>query len=243
MTALVAAHGVGIRFLFDGNRRLITPMLARVRRPRAEAWGLDDVTFTAHPGDSIALLGASGAGKTTLLRTIAGVFVPDVGKIDVRGRIASLLSTEAGLLPRLTGRENCLLICVLAGLSRRRAQEVVEVVKERSGLGDAFENPVASLSQGMHARLGFAVAEQIDPQILLLDEVHEALDHEFRAIVQQRAEEIRSRGGIIIATGHDHPLLRRLCERALFLREGGIVADGSFDDVQGAYLGAEEGGT
>src|SRR5213078_3628482 len=104
MTALVAAHGVGIRFLFDGNRRLITPTLARLRKPRVEAWGLDDVTFIAQPGDSIALLGASGAGKTTLLRTIAGIFAPDVGKIEVRGRIASLLSTEAGLLPRLTGR-------------------------------------------------------------------------------------------------------------------------------------------
>jgi ABC-type polysaccharide/polyol phosphate transport system ATPase subunit len=239
VTASVAAEGVGIRFLFDRKRRLITPTLARVRRPRAEAWGLHDVTFTFRPGDSVALIGASGAGKTTLLRTIAGVFVPDVGNLDVRGRIASLLSTQAGLLPRLNGRENCVLICVLAGLSLRRAREVVERVKDRSGLGDSFENPVASLSQGMHARLGFAVAEEIDPQVLLLDEVHEALDHEFRMIVQARAQEICRRGGIVVATGHDHSLLQRLCGRALFLRDGKIVADGEFEDVRRVYLGAD----
>jgi lipopolysaccharide transport system ATP-binding protein len=236
MTALVTANEVGVRFLFDRNRRLITPTLARLRRPRAEAWGLRNVTFTIQPGEGVALIGASGAGKTTLLRTIAGVFVPDVGEMAIRGRIASLLSTQAGLLPRLTGRENCLLTCVLAGLSRRRAAEVVERVKDRSGIGDAFENPVASLSQGMHARLGFAVAEQTDPQVLLLDEVHEALDHEFRAIVQERAERIRAGGGIVVATGHDLHLLRRLCDRALFLRDGAIVAAGSFDEVERVYL-------
>jgi ABC-2 type transport system ATP-binding protein len=97
---------------------------------------------------------------------------------------------------------------------------------------------VLTYSQGMRARLGFAVAEEVDPQILLLDEVHEALDHEFRAFLQQRAHAIVKAGGIVIAAGHDHPMLAQLCTRAIWLEDGEIREEGSFDDVQPRYLAA-----
>jgi ABC-type polysaccharide/polyol phosphate transport system ATPase subunit len=95
----------------------------------------------------------------------------------------------------------------------------------------------------MRARLGFAVAEEAEPRILLLDEVHEALDHEFRAVVQERAQMLIEAGGIVVATGHDHPLLERLCSRAIYLQHGSIRADGAFSEVQSMYLDHVEAGT
>lgn len=232
----IQAENVGIRFLFDRQRNVVPPALARVRRFGSESWGLHGVTFTIRPGDGVALIGASGSGKTTLLRTIAGVLNPDAGRISIRGRVASLLSIDAGLLPVLTGRENAQLLSVLAGLSRRQANAKLEDIKTRSRLEGQFERPVLSFSQGMRARLGFAVADSVNPQILLLDEVHEALDHEFRAIVEMRARSILDAGGIVVAAGHDHPMLERLCTRAFLLRQGSLEADGAFADVQRTYL-------
>jgi ABC-type polysaccharide/polyol phosphate transport system ATPase subunit len=237
MEARVVAEGLGVRFLFDRQSRVVTSTLARLRRQGGESWGLRDVTFELAPGDAVALIGPSGSGKTTLLRTIAGVLAPDRGRLDVRGRVASLLSIDAGLMPVLTGRENSRLLGVLAGLPRAEARRRVETVRERTGLGDDFDHPVSTFSQGMRARLGFAVAEQIDPSILLLDEVHEALDHEFRTVVEERAEELVRAGGIVVAAGHDHPMLERLCSRALLLEDGRLARDGTFDEVQATYLG------
>jgi ABC-type polysaccharide/polyol phosphate transport system ATPase subunit len=125
---------------------------------------------------------------------------------------------------------------VLAGETRRSAQAALADVHERSRLGASFDRPVSSYSQGMRARLGFAVAERSDPSILLLDEVHEALDHEFREIVRLRAEAILASGGIVVAAGHDHPLLEQICTRAILLDGGVVQAEGAFADVQRAYL-------
>lgn len=237
MGAAVRADRLGVRFLFDRQRRVVTPMAARLRRRGCETWGVTDVSFSISPGEGVALIGPSGSGKTTLLRTLAGVLSPDTGCLEVSGRVASLLSTQAGLLSVLTGRENSLLLAVLAGLPRRRARVVMEDVKARSGLGDAFERPVSSLSQGMRARLGFAVAERVNPEILLIDEVHSFLDQEFRALLEQRARAILAAGGIVIAAGHENPMLERLCGRALLLVKGRLTADGAFGDVRRAYPG------
>jgi ABC-type polysaccharide/polyol phosphate transport system ATPase subunit len=235
--ARVRVEGVGVRFFFDRQHRVMSPTLARLRRRVTEAWGLRDVDFEAGPGEAVALLGPSGAGKTTLLRAVAGVVAPDRGRVEVDGRTASLLSVEGGLMPTLTGRESCVLLCVLAGLSRREAKAAVGAVGELAGLGAEFDRPVASYSQGMRARLGFAAAMQARPTVLLLDEVHEALDHEFRAVVEELSGELLRRGGVVVAAGHDHPLLEGLCNRALLLERGRVAADGPFDAVHDAYVG------
>jgi homopolymeric O-antigen transport system ATP-binding protein len=238
MTARIVANGVGVRFLFDHERRVVTPALARIRRKGAETWGLRDIDLDLRAGEGVALLGPSGSGKTTLLRILGGILHPDVGTLEITGRVASLLSVDAGLLALLTGRENAQLLGVLAGASRREAGAGLDAIGERSSLGASFDRPVSSYSQGMRARLGFAVAEWAGPSILLLDEVHEALDHEFRAVVRRRAETIIAEGGIVVAAGHDHPLLAEFCDRALYLAGGEIQAEGAFDDVRRTYLGA-----
>jgi ABC-type polysaccharide/polyol phosphate transport system ATPase subunit len=236
VSAGISAEGVGIRFLFDRERRTVTPTIARLRRGVTEVWGLREVAFTAGPGEAIALLGPSGAGKSTLLRAIAGVFVPDEGRLEVEGRVATLLSIDAGLMGMLTGRENATLIGALAGLDRARTSAAGTRIRDLNNLGDAFDRPVGTYSQGMRAKLGFTIADETSPEILLLDEVHEALDHAFRDVVEQRAREIVERGGIVVAAGHDHPLLERICTRALLMRDGRIHEDGPFGPVQAAYL-------
>jgi lipopolysaccharide transport system ATP-binding protein len=236
-TASIHAEAVGVRFLFDRYQRAVTPALARLRRATEETWGVRDLSFAIGPGEGVALIGPSGSGKTTLLRLIAGVYSPDAGDLRVDGRVGSLLSTEAGLMGLLTGRENASLLGVLAGMSRAQAEAQLEQIKASTRLEDAFERPVLSYSEGMKARLGFAVAEHAGPDILVLDEVHEALDHEFRERVAERAEAVRSAGGIVVAAGHDHPLLASFCDRALWLRDGRVEADAGFEEVRRAYRG------
>jgi lipopolysaccharide transport system ATP-binding protein len=238
---VIVADRVGVEFFFDRHLRVVTPGEARLRGRGLTTWGLRDLTFRIGRGEGTALIGRSGSGKTTLLRVLAGVYAPDSGRIDIDGRVASLLSIDSGLLPLLTGRENALLLGVLAGLPRRTVVRALDAVKDRSALGDAFERPVLTYSQGMRARLGIAVAEEARPQVLVLDEVHEALDHEFRQFLQERARAILDAGGVVVAAGHDHGMLASLCTRALWLDEGQLREHGPFDEVQPRYLEAVHG--
>jgi ABC-type polysaccharide/polyol phosphate transport system ATPase subunit len=240
---MILAEDVGVQFFFNRHLRVVTPGEARLRGRGLTTWGLREVTFSIERGVGTALIGPSGSGKTTLLRVLAGVYTPDRGRIEIHGRVASLLSIDAGLLPLLTGRENALLLGVLGGLSRRAAVRALGDVKARSALGDAFERPVLTYSQGMKARLGLAVAEEAKPQILVLDEVHEALDHEFRHFLQERAHAILDAGGIVVAAGHDHPMLATLCSHALWLEKGSIREHGAFEEVQPRYLEAVRSGS
>lgn len=237
MRAAIAVERLGIRFDLDRQQRPMTPALTHVRLKCSTTWVFREMTFAIQSGAAVALIGPNGVGKTTVLKAIAGVLVADEGSVTVRGRVGSLLSVGAGLMPRLTGRENAVLLGVLAGERRRAARESVESIKVRSGLESAFERPVSTYSQGMRARLGFAVIEQSDPDILLLDEVHEALDGSFRAHLQSFVWSLRERGGIVVAAGHDHAELSNLCDQAMLLDGSGIVAIESFElDGDGAPL-------
>lgn len=233
----VQADSVGIHYLFDHQQRTVSPTIARFRRPSGEIWALTDVSFEMRSGEGVALLGGSGSGKSTLLRTIAGVLEPDTGRLEITGRVGSLLSVQAGVMAALTGPENTLLLGVLAGMTPDQARAEMEEVRRRSGLDDQYEHLVGSYSQGMRARLGLGVIERTEPSILLLDEVHEALDHEFRDHVESYAQELLAAGGVVVATGHDHPMLERLCTRALLLEDGHLIADGEFTEIQRRYLG------
>ena len=237
MSSLIRADGVAVHYLFDRQQRTLSPTVARVRRPGGENWALSDVSFEVEAGEAVALLGASGSGKSTLLRTIAGVLEPDAGSMITRGRLGSLLSVQAGVMALLTGRENTLLLGVLAGMTPREARGQMDEVKRRSGLNEHYERLVASYSQGMRARLGLAIMERTEPSILLLDEVHEALDHEFRDHVEEYVSDLLAAGGIVVATGHDHSMLERFSTRALLLEKGRLVAGGDFLAVQRDYLG------
>jgi ABC-type polysaccharide/polyol phosphate transport system ATPase subunit len=236
VSALIEARGVGIQFHFDRQRRVLSPTLARIRRGGPEPWALRGVDLVAEPGDGIALVGPTGSGKTTLLRLLGGILAPDEGSLTVRGELGTLLSPQAGLVGLLTGRENAELLGVLVGMSPPEARAAVAPIREMSGLGDSFELPVSSYSEGMRARLGFAVAAQRAVDLLLLDEVHEAMDHEFRGAMAERARAVRGRGGIVVAAGHDHPVLATLCDRAVWMESGAVRRDGEFHEVVDTYV-------
>jgi ABC-type polysaccharide/polyol phosphate transport system ATPase subunit len=250
MTARVASEPVverggevrlrkaGVRFDFDRRGRVVTPALRYVRRVRDSAWGLRDLDLDLEPGAGLAVVGATGSGKTTLLRVLAGVIEPDEGEARTRGRVGALLATEVGLQALLTGREAALLLTVLAGMPLGEARASIEGLKARTKLGDAFERPIFTYSQGMRARLHLAAIQAATPQLLLLDEVFEALDHEFRAIVEEYGRELRARGGVVVAAGHDHAALERICPRALWLDAGRVREEGEFAPVIAAYRGA-----
>ena len=241
MTARIDSDDLAVRFQFDHQRRVVTPRLARLRRRGPESFGLAGVTLSVEPGEAVALLGASGSGKTTLLRALAGVLVPDGGRLRVRGQVASLLSTGAGVMGQLTGRENAHLLGVLGGLSRAEVDDSLPAIKEWSGLDESFELPVSSYSEGMRGRLGFATAVVRRPEVLLLDEVHQSLDHAFRTKVEETAHEVVAAGGVLAAAGHDHAILQRLCERAIWLHKGKVRMDGPFAEVRTAYLASADG--
>ena len=216
----------------------MTPGRARLARGPSSTWGLRDVDVEVSAGEGLALIGPSGSGKTTLLRALGGVLEPDEGRLEVDGSVGSLLSINAGLTPTLTGRENAVLLAVLAGLTRAGAKHALPEIEVESALGDAFDRPASSYSQGMRARLALAAAEQAGPSILLLDEVHEALDHEFRLRLAEHAGSLLERGGIVVAAGHDLEMLGTLCGRAVWLEEGAVRADGGFGTVRDRYLEA-----
>jgi ABC-2 type transport system ATP-binding protein len=233
--ASVRVEGLGVRFDFDRRSRVVTPALGYIRRVRDTAWGLRDVSLELEPGSGLALVGPTGSGKTTLLRVLAGVLPADEGTVDVRGRVGTLLATGFGLQALLTGRENTLLLGVLAGLSLSETRARLDEIAERSRLGDAFDRPIHTYSMGMRARLHLASIQSISAQVLLLDEAFEALDHEFRGIVETYGRELRERGGIVVAAGHDHPALERICPNAVWLEQGQLRAEGPFAEVIPAY--------
>jgi ABC-type polysaccharide/polyol phosphate transport system ATPase subunit len=238
MRAHISCEDVGVRFQLDRASKVVTPALAKLVRKGETVWGLESVNLKVEPGEAVALVGRSGSGKTTLLRVLAGVLPADRGVLTMRGRVGSLLAIDAGLLSRLTGPENALMLSVLAGMTRKEATAAMPRIRELSGLGPAFDRPVSAWSQGMRARLGFAVADCMTPDILLLDEVHEALDHEFRAIIEERAYALKEAGGIVVAAGHDHGLLERVCDRAVLMRGGRVVDDGPVNRVATDYVAA-----
>jgi ABC-type polysaccharide/polyol phosphate transport system ATPase subunit len=238
MRAHIRCEEVGVRFQLDRARNVVTPTHAKLARSGETVWGLESATLEICAGEAIALVGRSGSGKTTLLRVLAGVLPADRGTLTLTGRVGSLLAIDAGLLSRLTGEENAVLLAVLSGMTRREAAQAMPRIREVSGLGPAFDRPVSAWSQGMRARLGFAVADCMQPDILLLDEVHEALDHEFRVVIEERSHALKQAGGIVVAAGHDHGLLERVCDRAVLMQDGRVADDGPVDRVAGDYVAA-----
>jgi ABC-type polysaccharide/polyol phosphate transport system ATPase subunit len=236
MSAGIAADGLGIRFAFDRQGRPILPAVERIRPGSSSRWGIRGVTLRVEPGEAVALVGRNGAGKTTLLRALAGVYEPDAGRVSVHGRVGALLAVGAGLLPLLTGRDNCRLLGALAGRGRGESRRSLAEIQRRSQLGEAFEHEVSTYSQGMRARLGFAALMESDPQVLLLDEIHQAFDLEFRQVVDERAAAIVEAGGVVVAAGHDLAALADLrCTRAVWLDGGEVVRDDDFADVVDEY--------
>lgn len=183
---------------------------------------LKDISFDLHRGETIGIIGRNGAGKSTLLRMIAGIIEPDGGRIVNHGARVSLLSLGVGFVPHLSGRENAMLSGMLLGLRRKDIARKMEALIEFSGLGDFMDQPLHTYSSGMRARLGFSVAIQVDPDVLLIDEVLGVGDEEFRIKSTAEMKRLITSDKTVVMVSHNLNTVNELCDRVVWI-ENGVV--------------------
>jgi ABC-type polysaccharide/polyol phosphate transport system ATPase subunit len=203
---------------------------------RREVRALRDVSFTVPKGTVLGVIGRNGAGKSTLLRTLAGILAPDQGRIVVRGRISPLLSVGLGMQGDLTGRENIRLGALAFGHSPEDLPELEESIAEFAQLGEYVDYSFRNYSSGMRARLGFAVAAHLDPEILLIDEALTGGDSKFQERVGEKMFELCGDGRTIVLVTHGLSAVREIATTALWLHQGQVVEHGDPDDVVASYL-------
>ncbi|NMQ18934.1 ABC transporter ATP-binding protein [Candidatus Competibacter phosphatis] len=198
-------------------------------------WALRDVSFDLHHGESLGVIGRNGAGKSTLLQLLAGILRPDQGTLINHGVRATLLSLQIGFVPYLSGRQNAILSGMLLGLAKQEVEEKMADIRAFSELGDFFDQPINAYSSGMKARLGFSVAFQLNPDVLLIDEVLGVGDAEFKAKSSQiMREKIRSDKTIVLVS-HSPGTIRQLCDRAVWIDNGATRAEGETTEVLDRY--------
>jgi len=200
-----------------------------------EFWALTDVSFTVEQGERLGVLGFNGAGKSTLLKVIAGVMKPTKGSIAVSGVIAPLLELGAGFDMNYSGKENIFLYGATMGYSRKYIESKYESIIEFSELRDFIDVPVKNYSSGMRARLGFAIATAVEPQILILDEVLSVGDAKFRVKSEAKIKSMFDKGVTVIFVSHNTDQVRRLCSKAILLEKGKITARGTAAEVCDIY--------
>jgi lipopolysaccharide transport system ATP-binding protein len=219
-------------------RRRVLRRPLHVRQPRFALSGLD---LRVGHGEGVALLGRNGSGKSTVLRLLAGIYQPTSGEIEVRGRVGTVMELGSGFHPELTGTENVHLYGAMLGLGRREVAARYERILDFAGLGDFISMPVKYYSSGMQARLAFAVAVSVDPDILLLDEVLAVGDQGFRERCMERLRRFREEGGTLVAVSHDPEGIGELCERAVWLQDGRVRREGPMAEVAAAYAASARG--
>lgn len=196
---------------------------------------LENISLTVDHGDQLGIIGHNGAGKSTMLRVFAGIYQPSQGTINITGRVSPLFSTSPGLDPDDTGYENIVTCGLLLGMSRHEIERKLPEIEAFSELSDYLKLPARTYSTGMLVRLGFAIATAIDPEILLLDEELGAGDPRFAARAAKRVEALIERSSIVVLASQSAELIRRICNRAVLLDHGRVIADGPTNDVLEMY--------
>jgi ABC-2 type transport system ATP-binding protein len=203
----------------------------RIEGGDSRFWALREVTFQVTQGESLGVIGPNGAGKSTLLQVLAGIITPSAGVVEVDGHVSSLLSLGAGFDSDLSGRENIRLAGAFMGLDHTVVEERLPGMVEYADLGPFIDTPIKTYSSGMKARLGFAIATSVEPDILLLDEVLATGDAAFREKSKARVLELVKEAKAIVLVTHDMEWVREYCNKAMLLEHGHIVAVGSPDEV------------
>ena len=202
---------------------------------RDEFWALQDISFSLEKGDRLGILGLNGAGKSTLLKVIAGVFKPTTGTVERHGKIAPLLELGAGFDMQYTGAENIYLYGAVLGYSRDFIQSRYDEIVAFSELGKFIDVPLKNYSSGMRSRLGFAIATIVEPEILILDEVLSVGDAKFRKKSEKKVTDMFDKGVTELFVSHSLEKVRRLCNKAIILDHGKLLAVGDIDKVAGIY--------
>lgn len=196
---------------------------------------LKGISFSVSDGEVLGVVGRNGSGKSTTLKIIAGVYRQTSGKVRVDGRVAALIELGAGFHGDLTGRENIVINGLILGLGRKEVREREERITDFAELGDFIDSPVKQYSTGMFMRLAFAIAVEVDPDILLIDEILSVGDAGFQQKCMTRIEDFRRRGKTIVFVSHGMATVQRLCTRAILIHEGNLIVDGSTKEIAERY--------
>jgi len=235
----IDADDVGVRYSlrFTKKTTLRQSLGQILSRDTAEPfWALRNVSFDLVRGESLAVIGPNGAGKSTLLQVLAGIILPSEGSVEVSGHVSSLLTLGAGFDQDLSGSENILLAGAFMGLEDGLVRELLPSIVEYADLGQFIDAPIKTYSSGMRARLGFAIATSVDPDILLLDEVLATGDAEFRAKSKTRVIElVKAAKGIVLVT-HDMAWVEEYCNRAVLLEKGRVIVEGDPAEVVRTHI-------
>jgi lipopolysaccharide transport system ATP-binding protein len=208
----------------------------RRMRPIDQFWAIQDVNFTLYAGQMLGVIGKNGAGKSTLLQLLGGIGRPERGRIQVNGRIGALLDLGAGFHGDLTGRENIMINGIVAGLTEREVQRRFDAIVEFSELATFIDNPLRTYSTGMQMRLAFAIAIHANPQVLLVDEFLSVGDLAFQSKCLHRIQDMKQDGCTIVLISHDVRQVEQLCDQAMWLKRGQVVAYGTPEVVVGQYV-------
>jgi ABC-type polysaccharide/polyol phosphate transport system ATPase subunit len=245
---IVEVENLGIMFrLYHERARTFKESFVNFLKRRhhyEDFWALSGVSFKVEKGEALGIIGENGAGKSTLLRLLAGIYLPDEGRVITKGNISPLIELAAGFHEDLTGRENIYLNGALLGIKRRKIERKIDEIIDFAELGGFIDTQVKKYSSGMLLRLAFASSIFVNPDILLVDEVLAVGDAYFQEKCYQRVLEFKHKGGTILFVSHDMNAVRRICDRVILLRRGRLSAAGGVDDSINAYLktvGAREG--
>ena len=237
MTLALRVENVSKQYrIYDRPGDRLTESLSRGRlRRHREFWALRDIDFEIENGTTVGIIGQNGCGKSTLLQIISGTLTPTHGNVWHEGRIAALLELGAGFDPEFTGVENVYMNASLMGFSRKETAGILPKIERFAEIGQFIHQPVKTYSSGMYVRLAFAIAASVEPDILVIDEALAVGDAVFQHRCLKRIKDLHDRGATVLFVSHDTAAVRALCERAILLNAGRLIADGSPPDVLNDY--------
>ena len=229
------------RLYHERNQTLKSAILRGKASRHEDFWALEDVSFDVVQGTTHGLIGSNGSGKSTLLKCLAKIYWPTKGTIEYRGRMASLLEVGSGFHLELSGRENIYLNGSILGMSKKDIDSKFDEIVDFSGVAQFLDQPVKNYSSGMYVRLGFSIAINVDPDILVVDEVLSVGDEEFQRKSYQKFRDLKNAGKTIIIVTHAMPVVKDLCDQVTWLDKGKLRATGPTGDVVDSYLASVEG--
>ncbi len=224
------------RIYYDKGSTLKEKILFKNRNHYEDRWVLKGINLNIKKGETVGLIGENGSGKSTLLKLLTKIIYPDSGTIEIKGKVSSLLELGAGFHPDMTGRENIYMNASIFGLTKREIDKRLDDIVSFSELEEFIDNPVRTYSSGMYMRLAFSVAINVDPDILIIDEILAVGDAMFQKKCIEKIQELKSQDKTIIIVSHDNNNVKKLCSRVLWLNNGKIFLEGNCDYVIDRYI-------